>query len=103
MKNNSSKKVKLKIFRTLKHTITEWYRDFNNYSKLVLAVAIPVAILTIIQADGNLGDFGLLMGFALAFMSLAIIEYGSNKVSLENKKITTVYTSGSGQIGRAHV
>ena len=58
MKNNSSKKVKLKIFRTLKHTITEWYRDFNNYSKLVLAVAIPVAILTIIQADGNLGDFG---------------------------------------------
>ena len=70
---------------------------FNNYSKLVLAVAIPVAILTIIQADGNLGDFGLLMGFALAFMSLAVIEYGSNKVSLENKKITTVYTSGSGR------
>lgn len=97
MSNKNSKIKKIRIFGILKNTLINWVKGFNNYSKLVLVVAVPVAILTIVQADGNTGDFGLIMAFAWAFAVMAVIVYGKNRQKLEKVKISQIFSQGSGR------
>lgn len=97
MGSKTSKEKKIKILMILKATFVEWLKNFNNYSKLVLVVAIPVAILTIVQADGNIGDYGLLMAFAWSFSAMALIVYGVRQKKLKKVKVSAIYSEGSGR------
>lgn len=97
MKNKTISTVKLNIFSLIKLTFQEWLKNFNAYSKIVLVVAIPVAILTVLQADGNTGDFGLTMAFAWSFTSIALIILASNTKQAAKAKISVLYSSAGGR------
>jgi hypothetical protein len=97
MKNKTAKRQRLNIFTLYKQTFREWLKNFNSYTKIVLVVAIPVAILTVLQADGNTGDFGLTMAFAWSFTSIALILLASNGKTPLKEKISTLYSAAGGR------
>lgn len=97
MSKKTKSKLRIKPFALIATSIKEWLRNFNDYTKLVLVVAIPVAILTILQSDGNMGDFGLTMAFAWSFTIIALIIFAYGKKVLPNAKITTIYSLASGR------
>lgn len=97
MKKTASKPIRLALFKIFGQTFREWLNNFNAYTKIVLVVAIPVAALTILQADGNTGDFGLTMAFAWSFTIIALVGYAFAKPSSENVKLSKLYSDASGR------
>lgn len=97
MSAQTKPKLRIKPFKLIGLSIKAWLKDFNIYTKLVLAVALPVAALTILQAEGSTGDFGLTMAFAWSFTIIALIIYSYTKKSLPNHKLTNIYSLASGR------
>ena len=97
MDSKAKPKSKIKLFKIVVATFKQWLGEFNNYTKLVLVVALPVAALTILQADGNTGDFGLTMAFAWSFTIIALITYSTKKTGPKDAKIAGIYSAASGR------
>lgn len=95
MSKKAEHKNKIKIIKLIKLSFVDWFGSFNAYTKIVLAVALPVALITILQSDGSLGDFGLTMAFAWSFTIIAIVIYASQSKQLKDEKISTIYSLAS--------
>lgn len=97
MKKSALKPKRLALFRIFGQSFGEWISHFNAFTKIVLIVAIPVAALTVLQADGNTGDFGLTMAFAWSFAIIALIGYAFANPTTENAKLSKLYSEASGR------
>ena len=97
MKKSALKPKRLALFRIFGQSFREWISHFNAFTKIVLIVAIPVAALTVLQADGNTGDFGLTMAFAWSFAIIALIGYAFANPTTENAKLSKLYSEASGR------
>ena len=97
MKKSAPKAPRLALIKIFGQVFREWFQNFNTYSKIVLVVAIPVAILTVLQADGNTGDFGLTMAFAWSFTIIALVMYATVGPKNNNDKLAGLYSNASGR------
>ncbi len=88
---------KLKLLHLYRETLFGWKKNFNSYTKIALVVAIPAAILGVLQNDGYLGDYGLTLGIAWAFVFITIIYFTIHGSKLRNVKLATAYTTASGR------
>ena len=97
MKKDNRHIPKLKVWKLYKQTLVEWKNNYQVYFKIILIVALPVAVLGIFQNDGALGDYGIttaiVIAIAFAFAFIAVINFAINKPKFQNTKLATIYTS----------
>lgn len=86
---------KLKFFILLRIAYKRWVEDFNTYAKITLIVAIPSAILGLLQNNGILSDYGLIMAVAWAYAFISIIYFSFHRKKLQNNKLSEIYTTSS--------
>ncbi|MEI6169387.1 MAG: hypothetical protein WCP56_00125 [Candidatus Saccharibacteria bacterium] len=58
-------------------------------------MAIPAAIIGVLQNDGYLGDYGLTLGVAWLFVFMTIIYFTIHGGKLDNIKLSSAYTAAS--------
>ncbi len=95
MSIKTSTKNQLKLLKIYNATKVEWLANIIAYSKIVLVVAIPVAILNIIQANGSIGDYVIASLVAWSFVVMAIITLSTHKKQLINFKLSAIFTLAS--------
>jgi len=99
MKKDNRHIPKLKVWKLYKQTLVEWKNNYQVYFKIILIVALPVAVLGIFQNDGALGYYGITtaiviaIAIAFAFAFIAVINFAINKPKFQNTKLATIYTS----------
>lgn len=86
---------KLKFLSLYKNSFLEWKGNFNNYTKIALVVAMPVAVINALQTNGYLSDYGLTTAIAWTFTFISLIYFAIHGKNLKDSKITTIYTSAS--------
>jgi hypothetical protein len=95
MINDLRKIPKLKVLSLYKNSFLEWKDNFNNYTKIALVVAMPVAIINAFQTNGYLGDYGLTTAIAWTFTFVSLIYFAIHSKNLKDSKLATIYTSAS--------
>lgn len=95
MKKDNRHIPKLKVWKLYKQTLVEWKNNYQVYFKIILIVALPVALIGIFQNDGALGDYGITTAIVWAFAFIATISFAANKSKLQNSKLATIYSFAS--------
>jgi len=95
MKKDNRHIPKLKIWKLYKQTLEEWKDNYQVYFKIILIVALPVAVLGIFQNDGVLGDYSIASSIVWAFTFIAVIAFAINRPKLQNTKLATIYSFAS--------
>ena len=95
MKKDNRHIPKLKVWKLYKQTLVEWKNNYQVYFKIILIVALPVAVLGIFQNDGALGDYSITTSIVWAFAFIATISFAANKSKLQNSKLATIYSFAS--------
>ena len=88
----------LKITQLFKATLRTWKADFNNFSKVILVIALPAAIVNILQNQGLIGEYGLILSLAWSFVIIAVLLMGLNKRQLKDIRLSTVFTASSARL-----
>lgn len=96
--NKTITSQKLRIFKLLSQTFKLWKGNFNVFTKIVLVIAIPSAILNILQTQGLIGEYGLLLSIAWSFSIIAILQNSAKKNIDSPKKIGEIFTNASGRL-----
>lgn len=86
---------KLRVTHLFKSSFVEWKNNFNQYTKIALVVAIPVAVVGAFQTNGYLDDYGLITATAWTFTFVSIINFAINRHEQEDTKLSTLYASAS--------
>lgn len=88
----------LKLVGLLRSTISTWKSDFSNYSKVVLVIALPAAIINILQNQGIVGEFGLILSFAWSFVIIAVLLLAQKNRGLADTRLSTIFTAASSRL-----
>ena len=97
-------KVKTKVANRLSvkavfgATFKLWRTNFNLFTKIVLVVAIPSSILNVLNSQGMVGEYGLLLSLAWSFVVIAILLLSNEKSELVSKKVGAIFTVASGRL-----
>ena len=86
---------KLKLLSLYRAAFSTWKNNFNSYAKITLVVAIPAAIIGVLQNYGYLDDYVLTLGIAWLFVFMAIIYFTIHGGKLDNIKLSSAYTAAS--------
>lgn len=97
-KNQVKPTSQLKIFKILKQTLLCWKEGFGSFTKIILVLAIPAMILSILQTQELIGEYGLLMSIAWSFVFIAIILLASRQKHLSGTKLSAVFTMASSRL-----
>lgn len=89
---------KLSIKPVFGATFRLWRTNFNLFTKIVLVVAIPSSVLNVLNTQGLIGEYGLLLSLAWSFVIIAILQLARDKSELVGSKIGTIFTAASGRI-----
>lgn len=97
-KKPDNKSNKLRIIDLYRSTFKSWKQEFNNYSKVVLIIALPAAIINILQNQGVVGEFGLILSFAWSFVIIGVLMLAQKERKLDNTKLSTIFTAASARL-----
>ena len=86
---------KLKLLSLYRAAFSTWKNNFNSYAKITLVVAIPAAIIGVLQNYGYLDDYGLTIGIAWIFAVKTIIYFTTHGGKLDNIKLSSAYKAAS--------
>lgn len=89
---------KLKIKAVIGATLKLWRANFNLFTIIVLVVAIPSSVLNVLNSQGMVGEYGLLLSLAWSFVIIAILLLANEKSELVGKKVGAVFTAASGRL-----
>lgn len=97
-KGKSDYQVKFGILRLFTATLSHWKSNFNSYTKIILVLAVPSTIINILQTQGLIGEYGLVMAIAWSFAIVAIINLAGNRENLTSTRLSTIFTVSSSRI-----
>lgn len=89
---------KLSIKAAFGATLKLWRANFNLFTKIVLVVAVPSSVLNVLNSQGMVGEYGLLLSLAWSFVIIAILLLANEKSALVSKKVGTVFTAASARL-----
>lgn len=101
MPNNSAKApaaTKLKIMAVYKATFRLWRSKFSLFTKAVLVIAIPSSVLNVLNSQGMIGEYGLLLSLAWSLAIISILLVAEEHSELVGKKIGAIFTVASGRL-----
>lgn len=95
-KPKATNKLRLRV--VLGSTFRLWRTNFKLFTKIVLVVAIPSAVTNVLNTQGLIGEYGLLLSLAWSFVIIAILLLARDKSELVESRIGVIFTAASGRI-----